>query len=256
MNEFFYLQLTGVSIGVLYAAVTDNRQRSIQDINGFVFTIVSQVIFATAYNVVFFYPSMLPILRRETGEAIYDLSAYYVAIFLCSIPRSLMECFFFLIIVYPWIGFTSGFLMFLKIGITLTITAIPSTAYGLMLSGMFESSALTTEMAPPFDVLLCLMAGVYIKLDQLWFVKYFTPFYYSNEAISILIWKEIHSLDCTDTIDSVCYSDGDQVLQSLSYGTIYERIFWDYGGLLAIATVMNVIGFVGVRRMVNRVGYY
>lgn len=173
----------------MYAAVTDNRQRSIQDINGFVFMLVAQIIFATAYNVVFFYPSMLPILRRETGETIYDLSAYYVANFLCSIPRSLLECFFFLIIVYPWINFANGFIMFLKIGITLTITAIPATAYGLMLSGMFESSVLTTEMAPPFDVLLCLMAGFYIKLDRLWFTKYLTPFYYSNEAISILIWK-------------------------------------------------------------------
>lgn len=41
-----------------------------------------------------------------------------------------------------------------------------------------------------------------------------------------------------------------------SYNTDYTWIWIDYCGLLAIATVMHLIGFMGVRRMVNKSGYY
>lgn len=169
-------------------------QKSIQDISGFVFNLTAQIIFATAYNVVYYYPSQMPVLRRETGEHLYSLSAFYVANLLGGIPRSAVECFVFLAIVFPFVGFVSGAWMFAVIGVTLTLVAVPSTAYGLMLSGMFESMAVATAMAPPFDVLLCVAAGVYIRLKQLWFLKYGSPFFYANEAVMLVIWKPIAEL--------------------------------------------------------------
>lgn len=169
-------------------------QKSIQDISGFVFNVTCEIIFATAYNVVYYYPSQMPVLRRETGEQIYSLSAFYVANLLGGIPRSLIECFVFLGIIYPFVGIIRGVGMFAVIGVTLTLVAIPSTAYGLMLSGMFESITVATAMAPPFDVLLCLAAGVYIRLNQLWFLKYLSPFFYANEALMVVFWKPIAEL--------------------------------------------------------------
>lgn len=67
---------------------------------------------------------------------------------------------------------------------------IPGTAYGLMLSGLFESSLVATSLAPPFDIVLLLTGGVYIKLKTLWFLKYLSLFYYANESLSIIVWKE------------------------------------------------------------------
>lgn len=169
-------------------------QRSIQDISGFVFNLTAQIIFATAYNVVYYYPSQMPVLRRETGERIYSLSAFYVANVLAGIPRSALECFVFLAIIQPCVSFINGIWMFFVIGVTLSLVAIPATAYGLMLSGLFESIAVSTAMAPPFDVFLCLAAGVYIRLRQLWFLRYISPFFYANEAVMLVIWKQIDNL--------------------------------------------------------------
>lgn len=238
------------------------------------FNLTAQIIFATAYNVVYYYPSKLPVLRRETGEHIYSLSAFYVANVLDGIPRSAVECFVFLAIVYPCVGFVAGIGQFAVIWLTLTVVAVPSAAYGLMLSGLFESSAATTAMAPPFDVFLCLAAGVYIRLDQLWFLHYVSPFYYANEAVMVVIWKPIGELGecwavqwrrnwcdrcalegCADAV-SGCLTSGDEVLRSLDFGTTYATIGLDYAGLLACALAMNLIGFLGVRRMVNRTGFY
>lgn len=168
------------------------NQKSIQNVNGYVFVITAQIIFTTAYNVIYTYPSKLPILRRETGEQIYDLSAYYVAVLLCTIPKSFIECFCFLIVGYPIIGFAQGFWQFLQIGISLTITSIPAAAYGMMMSGIYERN--TADMAAGFDMIFFILAGVYIRLDRFWFMKFFTPFFYANESILILIWKNVTNL--------------------------------------------------------------
>lgn len=72
--------------------------------------------------------------------------------------------------------------------------SIPGTAYGLMLSGLFESSLVATSLAPPFDVFLMLIGGVYVKLKLFWFLRYFSMFFYGNEALSIIVWKETMDL--------------------------------------------------------------
>lgn len=240
--------MTAIFIGCLYMDVGHSDQKAVQDITGFIFNLTAQIIFATAYNVVYYYPSKMPVLRRETGEHIYSLSAFYVANVLGGIPRSLIECFVFLAIIWP----------FVVIGMTLTVAAIPSTAYGLMLSGLFESIAVSTAMAPPFDVFLCLAAGVYIRLKELWFLKYVSPFFYANEAVMVVVWKSIGHLDCSTTAadGAHCLADGAEVLRSLDYGTSYNTIWLDFAGLIGCAIGMNLIGFFGVRRMVNRMGFY
>lgn len=181
-------------MGLVYAGIEDSDQKSIQDINGLVITLCCQIVFASAYNIVHYYPSNMPLLRREVGEKMYSLSAYYVAYLVCTIPKSLVECFLFLAIVFPFISFFHGFWMFLKLGLTLTTVSIPATAYGLMLSGIFESSFLATSLAPPIDVTMIVMGGVYIKLQTLWFLRYGSLFYYATEAVSIIVWNETNAL--------------------------------------------------------------
>lgn len=84
--------------------------------------------------------------------------------------------------------------MFIKIGCTLSMISIPGTAYGLMLSGIFESSMVATSLAPPFDIIFLLLGGIYVKLKLLWFLKYLSMFYYGTEALSIIIWSEANVL--------------------------------------------------------------
>ena len=92
------------------------------------------------------------------------------------------------------VGFSQGIELYFKLGLTLTIVAIPSTAYGLMLSGIFESTRLSSDVAPILDVMFLLMAGVYKKLDTFWYFKYGSIFFYANEALSLLIYSGIPEL--------------------------------------------------------------
>lgn len=181
-------------MGIVYAKTDDNDQKSVQDINGLIITVVFEIVFTSAYNIVFYYPSKMPILRRETGEKLYSLSAFYVAYLICTIPKSLVECFLFLGIVFPFISYLNGFWMFFKIGLALTMISISANAYGLMLSGFFESSSLATSLAPPIDITLVLFGGVYIQLKTMWFLKYVSFFFYAMESFSIIVYSEIGAL--------------------------------------------------------------
>lgn len=53
-----------------------------------------------------------------------------------------------------------------------------------------------------------------------------------------------------------CLTNGDEVLTSMDYGTTYATLWLDFAGLIGCALAMSVIGFWGVRRMVNRTGFY
>lgn len=63
--------------------------------------------------------------------------------------------------------------------------------------------------------------------------------------------------DCNATsLNEFCVHNGTEVLEMLSYNTDNNWVWIDYAGLLVIATVMHIIGFLGVWRMVNKSGYY
>lgn len=64
-------------IGVLYSNV-DNSQTSIMDIRGALFLIVVQVFFSQYKGVISTFTPQLPNIRREVGEKVYNLSAFYI----------------------------------------------------------------------------------------------------------------------------------------------------------------------------------
>lgn len=110
------LQIPYIAMALLYHESTGRTQDSIQDVEGALFIITCEVIFTTCYSIINFYPSQLPILRRETNEHIYSFSAYYVAEVFNVVPVSFLRSFAGIAITYAWAGFDMGFVQFLKIG--------------------------------------------------------------------------------------------------------------------------------------------
>lgn len=178
-------------MAVVYRNTDGRTQGSIQDIRGAIFVFVAEVVFTSAYSVIHFYPSQMPILRRETNEHIYKFSAYYVAEALCTIPPGVVRSFVSITATYFFVGFYKGLLSYFQFVLTLAVTSFTSHAYGLMLSGIFNSDALTAEIAPPFDLLFLLLAGMYINLNEFPYIRYISVFYFSNEALATLYWYDI-----------------------------------------------------------------
>lgn len=149
-------------MAVLYHDATGRTQQSIQDVSGALFIITCELIFTMCYAVIHFYPSQMPILRRETHEHIYSFSAYYVAEIVNVLPISFLRSFGGIGITYFWAGFNMGFSLFFKIGLTLVISSFTANAYGLMMSGIFK--IVIMEIASVFDLVFLCMSGKRIKL--------------------------------------------------------------------------------------------
>jgi len=73
------LQLFGLVITAMYSSVSLDSITSVQDINGFLIILSTEVLFTFIYAVLFLVCDELPLLRKETGDRLYALSAYYVS---------------------------------------------------------------------------------------------------------------------------------------------------------------------------------
>lgn len=177
---------------MIYTRVSVKEPSFVQNIQGALANVVSQVIFSTAYGVIFVYPSLLPILRRETGENVYKFSAYYTSKLLFELPRVLFISILALAIPYFSTVLFKGFWVYVQMVIALTIGAMTANSYGFMLSGFFKGTMIC-DAAAPFDLLFLAFAGYYLNLNYFpySYLKYISLFFFTNEALSTLYWHDI-----------------------------------------------------------------
>lgn len=178
---------------IIYSGATGKTQQSIQDIQGALFIMLCEVIFTTSYTVINVYPSLMPILRRETNEHIYKFSAYYVAEIISNIPTAFMRGFIPLAVTYSFAGFNRGILLYLQLGIMYMCAAITASAYGFLISGLIDTTD-PAELAPPIDLIFMILAGIYINLNNFPYLRFVSLFYFSYEGVSTIFWHDVKSI--------------------------------------------------------------
>jgi hypothetical protein len=57
-----------------------NSDSSVQDVRGFLTILATEILFTFVYSVFFLFYEVLPLLRKESGDQLYSLSAYYTSI--------------------------------------------------------------------------------------------------------------------------------------------------------------------------------
>lgn len=181
-------------IAFIYSTVAQLDQSSPQNVEGAIYIITAQIVFRTSYGVQHVFPAMLPILRRETGENIYSLSACYVSTFICRIPMHCLDVLTILGAIFAFSGFLNEFWLFIRFAFILIACAITANAYGCMVSGVFESKRTSAEIAPLTDVLFSLMSGQYLSLHDYPLLKLISLFFYTSEALSLTYWHDVTKL--------------------------------------------------------------
>lgn len=176
-------------MAVLYHETTGRTQESIQAVQGCLFIITTELVFTMSYSVIFFYPTQMPILRRETNENIYSFSAYYIAEVFNVLPVAFLRATVGLGLTYSLAGFNGGLILYFQFALTLFITTFTANAYGLMLSGLFK--IVIFEIASAIDLIFLSMSGIYLNLDAVPYIRFISPFYFSNEALSLTFWNNI-----------------------------------------------------------------
>lgn len=67
-------------ITVSYSGISMNSASSVQDVRGFLTILATEILFTFVYSVFFLFYEILPLLRKESGDRLYSLSAYYTSI--------------------------------------------------------------------------------------------------------------------------------------------------------------------------------
>lgn len=65
---------------LVYLRISFESRTSVQDINGYLVMLACEILFTFVYAVFTFIYIELPLLRKETGNRLYSLSAYYVSL--------------------------------------------------------------------------------------------------------------------------------------------------------------------------------
>lgn len=77
----------------VYSGVSFNSDSSVQDITGFLVILATEILFTVVYAVFYLFYEVLPILRKETGDQLYSLSAYYVSVALMMVRKRKIDLF-------------------------------------------------------------------------------------------------------------------------------------------------------------------
>uniref|UniRef100_A0A1I8QE22 ABC transporter domain-containing protein n=1 Tax=Stomoxys calcitrans TaxID=35570 RepID=A0A1I8QE22_STOCA len=248
--------ITSVTLAIMYSGVADMSQTSIQDIGGSMFMLSSEMIFTFSYGITYVFPGALPILRREVGEGTYSLSAYFVAVVLSFLPMAFFKSYLFFSVVYGSIFYKRGLMLFLTMGLSLSLSAVAATGYGLFLSTIFETEKMATECAAPFDLLFLIFGGAYYNVDSIPFLKYFSLFFYSNESLMYSFWIDVENIDCPKNQGHPCIKNGLEVLNRGSFRTTDDTFWLDCMGLVFVGMVFNIIAYCFVKKYIRRSGYY
>ncbi|KDR23584.1 protein scarlet-like isoform X2 [Zootermopsis nevadensis] len=249
--------VTSLMLSLCFMNTEAGTQSWIQDIRGLLYLITSEVFFTSAYSVFNTFPQEIPIFLRESE--LYSASAYYFSKMITLIPRAVIEPILYLVIIFGVVDFSRGDLnMFFLMAVPVVIVSNSATAYGCMLSAVFESPAMASVAAVPIDLISFIMAGIFYNVRALpasitW-MKYLSQFYYSNEALAVVHWQEVDYIMCRNNTNLPCLENGQQVLDEYGFNT--ENLFRDLVVLAVFYIVLHFIGFLGVWRRSKRKAAY
>ncbi|KAL7048844.1 hypothetical protein ACKWTF_003504 [Chironomus riparius] len=254
--ELLILFIFSLVIMSVYSNISLDSESSVQDIKGFLIILATEILFTFVYAVFTLVYVELPLLRKETGNRLYSLSAYYVTIVLLMIPRIITETFMYAAIIYFATDIGSDFMIFLSIAFSIILAGLCSMAYGFFLSGIFSSFFVGIELSGIVDLVLLLVSGMYTNVKFVPLLKYISFFFYANETVSIIFWSQVDKLKCHPNPEIQCFANGTEVLESMGFGTTEFDIYKDYLYQFILTVVLHVFAFLGVRRNVRRSGFY
>lgn len=85
LNLLTVFKMFALIITMTYSKISLKSPSAIQDIRGFLTILATEILFVFVYTVFFLFYEILPLLRKEAGDRLYSLSAYYVSMVLLMV---------------------------------------------------------------------------------------------------------------------------------------------------------------------------
>merc|ERR1712037_267213 len=151
-----------IILGILYLGQKEN-QVGIQNINGALFLMLTNMTFSNMFSVVNVFCAELPIFLREHFNGMYRTDTYFICRQLAELPIFLFLPLVFLAIIYYMVGLNAPFV---KFAITVAIIELMTQAvasFGYLISCIANSIDMALGLGPPFLIPLMLFGGLFLN---------------------------------------------------------------------------------------------
>uniref|UniRef100_A0A182TXE4 ABC transporter domain-containing protein n=1 Tax=Anopheles melas TaxID=34690 RepID=A0A182TXE4_9DIPT len=216
-----------VLVGLCFSDAIELSQRGVQAMQGVIFLIVSENTFLPMYAALSLFPERFPLFQREKKANLYSTAQFYISTIMSMTPFVLLETCAFILIVYFLANLRPTLLGLLVTVVVSVLVMNVSIACGCFFSTLFPSVASAMSYLVPFDYILMITSGIFIKIWSMPTYLQWMPFIswmmFASEAISIAQWDGVKSIECSNIIPSVCLHNGEQVLDQYSFSRQHLR---------------------------------
>ncbi|XP_030764169.1 ABC transporter G family member 36-like [Sitophilus oryzae] len=210
-------------VGLVYYGIDPLTQRGVQAVQGCIFIFVAENTFYPMYSVLAAFPENTPLFLREHRSGLYHPATYYISRIIALLPGFIIEPLLFVLIAYWISGLRRTSYAFFMTSLIATLTTNVASACGIMFSNAFESVPRAMAYLVPFDYVLMVTSGLFVKRGTIpvlmsW-TRYLSWLMYSTESLSILQWKGVRNISCETRQDGTlpCLTDGPSVLDKYSF---------------------------------------
>ncbi|XP_018565617.1 protein scarlet [Anoplophora glabripennis] len=250
-TSYILLMITALIIGVSFSNVTLENKSNVQNVQGVLILIVSELIFTHMYYVIYVFPEEIVIFVKE--KSLYSSLPYYLSKVVSLMPISFINAISFLAVYLALLQFLQNFNLFLNMSIVLFLTSLCGISLGLCLSALFPTVEYIHLFIVPFEIVVMIVSGIWIKVDTLpgvfRAVKYFSPFYYGFQSVSTLCWENAEFLaNCTTGDVLPCYSSSEEVLRRYGLYEEYDVVTYNNLYLSFLTLLYCSVGYFGILR--------
>jgi len=242
--RMYQTSVIAIVLGLLYLN-QGMDQNGVQNINGAMFLMLTNMTFQNYFGVINVFCLELPIFLREHWNGMYRTDVYFLAKTLAELPIYIIIPTVFTTIMYWMVGLYPDPGKFFTCLLIVTLVANCACSFGYMISCMSNSITMALSLGPPLLTPLLLFGGFFLNTASipsyaLW-VQYISWFKYSNEALNINQWKDVNYIACPRD-NMTCLSSGKMILDN--YYFVKEDLWFNIGMLLVLLVVFRLIGYI------------
>jgi len=243
-----------IILGIIFLS-QDQNQAGIQNSNGVLFVLVTNLSFANIFAVCNVFCEELPIFLREHFNGMYRTDAYFLTKQLVELPLYILEPLIVMTILYWMVGLNPDPVRYIiGCGIILLVVQVV-LSLGYFMSCIAPNIDIALAIAPVLIIPFMIFGGFYLNSGTVpvWlaWLQYLSWFYYGYEALLINQWSDME-ISCAHEASNhtTCLTTGEQVLETLAFEK--ENFTRDIGALVALAVGIRIMAFLALLSKTKR----
>jgi len=253
---------TAVLIGGIYFG-QELDQDGINNINGVLYFFITNLTFSNVFAVINVFCMELPLFLREHHNGMYRTDVYFLTKQIAELPVFLLLPALLISISYYLIQLNPDFERFLVTVGILELLNQTVISYGYFISCLCSSLPVALSIASPIILPLFLVGGLFLKNGTIPFwldwLKFFSWFLYSYEALLINQWSGVDNISCKEEgkegvmhQSDYCLRSGQEVLEERNFHE--ENFYFDLLMLTILVIGLRMLAFLALLFKTKRGG--